>query len=226
MTPLVAAPHPSLLIGTPATPSRRGLSRPSRIAEAGASLSTETYEHLRTCLNRSESTSTLGNYPYSSLQRAISPRRALHELRRLSGLTWNQLAELFGVSRRAVHFWASGQSLTEKHQKQLFELLKLIGDIDRGSARANRSALLNAVDDSVSTPFEQMIKGDYRGVKHSLGLSTHKRPVSYSPTPEQIAAKQPASPFGPDGGLDDTRLPTSGIYRASKRLSRQHGLIG
>ena len=35
-------------------------------------------------------------------------RRATSELRRISGLTWKQLGELFNVSRRNIHFWANG----------------------------------------------------------------------------------------------------------------------
>ena len=42
-------------------------------------------------------------------------RKAVSELRRISGLTWEQLAWLFGVSRRSVHFWASGKPF-ERHQ--------------------------------------------------------------------------------------------------------------
>src|SRR6185503_7037508 len=36
---------------------------------------------------------------------------AIMEIRRLSGMTWEQLANLFEVSRRTVHFWASGKAL-------------------------------------------------------------------------------------------------------------------
>ena len=43
---------------------------------------------------------------------SLSDRGAIAELRRLSGLTWDQLARLFNVSRRALHFWASGKPMT------------------------------------------------------------------------------------------------------------------
>ena len=36
---------------------------------------------------------------------------AIGELRRLSGLTWDQLARLFNLSRRSLHFWASGKPM-------------------------------------------------------------------------------------------------------------------
>jgi DNA-binding transcriptional regulator YiaG len=46
-----------------------------------------------------------------------STQQAVNELRKLSGLTWEQLATLFNVSRRSVHFWASGQSLTSANER-------------------------------------------------------------------------------------------------------------
>src|SRR4030065_864926 len=36
---------------------------------------------------------------------------AIAEIRRLTGLTWGQIAEIFDVSRRTIHFWASGKPL-------------------------------------------------------------------------------------------------------------------
>ena len=41
----------------------------------------------------------------------VSPGAAIAELRRVSGLTWDQLARLVGVSRRTLHFWASGTAV-------------------------------------------------------------------------------------------------------------------
>ena len=46
------------------------------------------------------------------------------DLRRLTGFTWEQLASEFNVSRRAVHFWASGKPMTAQHRATLQALLK------------------------------------------------------------------------------------------------------
>ncbi len=35
------------------------------------------------------------------------------EVRRLSGLTWKQMAGIFGVTSRSVHFWVSGRPMSE-----------------------------------------------------------------------------------------------------------------
>src|SRR5262245_15054918 len=37
----------------------------------------------------------------------VSTGSAVMEIRRLSGLTWEQLSALMGVARRSLHFWAS-----------------------------------------------------------------------------------------------------------------------
>jgi hypothetical protein len=44
---------------------------------------------------------------YSVELREPAPR-VIAEIRHLTGLTWEQLAQVFNVSRRSVHFWASG----------------------------------------------------------------------------------------------------------------------
>ena len=59
-----------------------------------------------------------------------------------SGLTWDQLARLFGVSRRAVHAWATGARPNAYHQELLTELTQLIAGIDTGDPRRNRELLL------------------------------------------------------------------------------------
>src|SRR4051812_580671 len=47
---------------------------------------------------------------------APSAGAAIAELRRLTGFTWDQLARLFHVSRRSLHFWASGKIMTPANE--------------------------------------------------------------------------------------------------------------
>jgi DNA-binding transcriptional regulator YiaG len=72
-------------------------------------------------------------------------RAALTTLRRLTGLTWDQIARLFNVSRRSVHFWASGKPMTSEHEEHLHRLLAVVRGANR-SADALRAALLSVVD--------------------------------------------------------------------------------
>ena len=47
-----------------------------------------------------------------------APYKAVMELRRRSGLTWDQLGQIFGVTRRTMHFWASGQPLATENERE------------------------------------------------------------------------------------------------------------
>jgi len=72
-------------------------------------------------------------------------REGVNELRRVSGLTWDQVARLFCVSRRSVHFWASGKPMSSEHEEHLHRLLALMRGLDT-STDALRGALLSVVD--------------------------------------------------------------------------------
>ena len=103
-------------------------------------------------------------------------RRWINELRKTSGLTWEQVAKLFNVSRRSIHFWASGQPLASDNEEKLNRLLGVIRYIDRGSASLNRKLLLNPNADG-ELPLDQLISGEYDKVKENLGRGNPpKRP--------------------------------------------------
>lgn len=52
-------------------------------------------------------------------ERVTSSAEAVCALRRRAGLTWGEVATLFGVSRRSVHHWASGGPLSPAHEARL-----------------------------------------------------------------------------------------------------------
>jgi len=59
-----------------------------------------------------------------------------------SGLTWEQLAKVFGVSRRAVHLWAAGKSTNARHAELLANLVAIVRDLPGSTAAERRTALL------------------------------------------------------------------------------------
>jgi transcriptional regulator with XRE-family HTH domain len=84
----------------------------------------------------------------SAPSKAINPgvnkeaaRENLYEVRRLTGFTWDQLAELLGVDRRTLRNWSQGGPVRPANQTRLAELLSVLRYIDRGSAEGNRLAL-------------------------------------------------------------------------------------
>ena len=78
---------------------------------------------------------------------AESTGEAIMEVRRLSGLTWEQLGKLFDVSRRSVHHWANGKPLAADRERTLRRMLAAVRHLDRGS-QADTRALLLTIDPS------------------------------------------------------------------------------
>jgi DNA-binding transcriptional regulator YiaG len=97
-----------------------------------------------------------------------STQQAVNELRKLSGLTWEQLATLFDVSRRSVHFWASGEALSSANEEKLNRTLDAVEYVSRGSASSNRRLLMGIADDGKSY-LELLGAGEFDRVKHLLG---------------------------------------------------------
>lgn len=113
----------------------------------------------------------------------------LNELKQLSGLTWEQLAKIFNVSRRSLHFWASGKPLSPFNEEHLRRLLGTVRYIDRGSADINRSALLQPQQGSV-IPLDLLIAGKYEEVKRLLGAGKAAEKPKLNPlSPEAIVSR-------------------------------------
>lgn len=55
-----------------------------------------------------------------------SDREEIAWIKEHSGLTWDQLGKVFGVSRRAVHMWANGGRLNETNARHLHEFSAVI----------------------------------------------------------------------------------------------------
>ena len=137
------------------------------------------------------STETNGGIRPASNASTLTSSSAIMEVRRLSGLTWEQLARLFGVARRSLHFWASGASLSSINEERLQRVLGLLRLIDRGDARSNRSALLQAQKDGV-IPLDLLSQGKYSRVFEYLSEGLGRRKVGEVPSSRtQRAIRRP-----------------------------------
>ena len=76
---------------------------------------------------------------------AESTAEAILEIRRRSGLTWEEMSDLFDVSRRSIHHWASGKPVSARRERALRQALAAIRRLDRGDQAGTRARLL-AVD--------------------------------------------------------------------------------
>lgn len=59
----------------------------------------------------------------ASAERPLPVRECVLEIRRLSGLTWDELARVFSVSRRSIHNWALGERLTDENAEKVRRVL-------------------------------------------------------------------------------------------------------
>jgi DNA-binding transcriptional regulator YiaG len=130
-------------------------------------------------------------------------RAAISELRRASGLTWDQLARLFGVSRRSVHFWASGSVMTPANEEKLQRVLAELRKADRGSASANRAMLLSVGATGV-LPFDLLAAGQYERAGDAMGPGRGRPTISHPGVSQaDKAARAPMRPEDLVGALQD-----------------------
>ncbi len=128
---------------------------------------------------------------------------AIMELRRLTGFSWDQLARLFGVNRRSLHFWASGEPPSPANEERLQRVLAAVRRIDRGTASVNRSLLLSPLSDGI-IPYDLLIASKYDEVVDRLGsgpVGVRPRPGPLSP--QAAALRRPPKPHELMGALQD-----------------------
>lgn len=147
---------------------------------------------------------------------------SIAELRRLSGLTWDQLARLFRVSRRSLHFWASGKAMTPSNEEHLQRLLAVIRKMDRGSSDANRAALVATSEDG-TIPFDLLVAEQYDRASAVLGTVGVPRASIPRLSPETLASRSPRPPEELVDALQDRISPASGRLLGAKpvRVSRR-----
>lgn len=142
--------------------------------------------------------------------------RAIAQLRRLSGLTWDQLARLFGVSRRAVHFWASGMAMNVANETHLHRTLDVLVAADRGNARSNRTALLEATKGT--SAFDLLVAQQWAEACQRLGPGSGRKTLSHRGHDEKSrAARQLPRPADLLDSREDTVHREIGRGRAAKK---------
>jgi DNA-binding XRE family transcriptional regulator len=87
---------------------------------------------------------------------ARSTSDIVRELHAKSGLTWEQLGRLIGVSRRAVHLWAAGGRINARHLELVMQLHDIFDAFLR--QRASEEGVVSG------TPF---YPGRSRGGRHN-----------------------------------------------------------
>ena len=150
-----------------------------------------------------------------SAEHHVAVGSAIMELRRLSGMTWEQLANLFGVSRRTVHFWASGKALNAANEEKLYRVISTIQRIDRGSAQENREILFMIQPDG-AVPIDLIRAGRYAEVVDRLSGTQRERRAVTRLSPEARAMRMPMRPAVLANALQDKIHKDSGRTRIAR----------
>lgn len=109
------------------------------------------------------------------------------EIRRISGLTFDQLATVFAVTRRTVHLWMSGQRMLPAKQEQVQRILATMRRVDRGASDLTRAALLG----DGAKILDLIANGELSTVERLLGAGhVHRHP--HPPTSRRSRAEQPS----------------------------------
>lgn len=145
---------------------------------------------------------------------------AVLEIRRLSGLTWDELSDLFDVSRRSVHHWASGKALSSKHDRMIRQILTVIRHHNRGSSSDMRALLLTAGASGVSI-FEQLKRGEFAAVmlRTEPRLIVEPRRIPLSKI-AQDARRLPAPALLIDADQERADIPTKARLAQSVRVPK------
>lgn len=97
--------------------------------------------------------------PWTSGVNAPSPpdgASAVRSLKERSGLSWQQFADAFGVSRRSLHFWVNGGNMAPSSQDRLRVLTEVVDGIRSAHPAVVRDTLLTPGADGRS-PFDELV---------------------------------------------------------------------
>jgi len=120
-------------------------------------------------------------------------RSSVCELRRISGLSWDELGKVLGASRSTVLSWASGRPLSAPQQVRLRRVLDVIRGGSRGFAGNTRAALVSSARGI--RPFDLLAQQRFKEARKKLGPGS---PSSYPVLPPLSRREQrPRRPLSP-----------------------------
>jgi transcriptional regulator with XRE-family HTH domain len=79
---------------------------------------------------------------------------ALKEIKDLSGLSWQQIADALGVTRRSLHHWLNGSRINDAHTVRIGQLRNLVDEI-AGMPPQEARSFLAAPDASGTSPLKR-----------------------------------------------------------------------
>jgi len=115
---------------------------------------------------------------------------AVLEVRRRSGLTWEQLASLFRVDRRSVHLWASGRPMNAPNAERLNRILAVLRRATGGPPSATR-AWLHSPNSRGIIPLDLLREGRFDEIQMPGSIEIPPRPAQLSEAAKKVRAPRP-----------------------------------
>lgn len=107
-------------------------------------------------LSTSAGTYYEGFIPALTTETPMSPQECVQEIRRISGVTWKEIANIFGVSQRTMHSWTNGENVSAGNDALIREVLEKLRRIHDGNAMATAYRLRSLHGDK---PLLSVIRG-------------------------------------------------------------------
>ncbi len=145
--------------------------------------------------------------------------------KRLSGLTWDELSRVMSTTRRTLHLWANGRSISSANEERLSRLVGVLQVISRGTGKETRQALLTPMENGL-VPFDLLVRGRFDDVAGLLGQGQPVfRSAAVAQSTRERALRRPASPIAlldaaqdPIGVTLQTPLPSKAVRRPTSRV--------
>jgi hypothetical protein len=135
----------------------------------------------------------------SSAERTSS--ELIVELKRVSGLTWAQISEVFDVNARALHYWKVGKPVSAENHQKLGGAVAMLRFIDRGTGEENKLLLLSEARDG-KTFLELMKVGEFQSIMDLASKGAGRISFGTSLT-EEARARNAFPEFSPSQELSD-----------------------
>ncbi len=144
-----------------------------------------------------------------------NPARAIFEIRRRAGLEWDELSDLFGVSRRIIHHWANGKKPPPDQEDKIHRTLNVLRHLDEGGQRATRERLMETINGL--SLFELLVQRCYVDVlRQTPGKGLKDTDIQREPLSEdEQARRRPPLPSTLLGALWDRPKFSVGKVRMS-----------
>ncbi|MEZ6024411.1 MAG: hypothetical protein R3C16_13580 [Hyphomonadaceae bacterium] len=142
---------------------------------------------------------------------AATTSALVFDLKRVSGLTWDELAGALGVSRRTLHFWANGGAINARNEQRLRRAAQVVENSALENARLTRELLMQPLGDGLLIDLLRNERFDEFRLGGALALAAMDRVATGA------FAREDAPILAKLGTLEDRPIEESKYIRVGRR---------